>query len=201
MALILEPTTELEAINVMLTNIGESPVTTLDDSDVVDAGIARTILKSINREVQTQGFWFNTDINRTFQPTADNRIQLPVNTLRVDTSGTDRYSKNYVQRGRFLWDRENHTYDIEEEVILTVVVGLDFDELPESARRYITVRAARIFQERMLGTPTISQFNAQDELMARSAFLSEDMEAADHNMLSDSNSTQSILGRHFFTMR
>lgn len=201
MALILEPTTELEAINVMLTNIGESPVTTLDDSDVVDAGIARTILKSINREVQTAGFWFNTDIDRKFQPTTDNRIQLPVNTLRVDTSGTDRYSKNFVQRGRFLWDRENHTYDIEEEVILTVVVGLDFDELPESARRYITVRAARIFQERMLGTPTISQFNQQDELMARAQFLSEDLEAADNNMLTDSNSTQSILGRHFFTMR
>lgn len=201
MALILEATTELEAINVMLTNIGESPVNTLDDSDVVDAGIARTILKSISREVQTAGYWFNTDIDRVFQPTADNRIQIPVNTLRVDTSGVDRTEKNYVQRGRFLWDRENHTYDIEEKVTLTVVVGLDFEELPESARRYITVRAARIFQERMLGTPTISQFNQQDELMARAQFLSEDLEAADNNMLSDSHSTQSILGRHYFTMR
>lgn len=201
MATVLEATTELEAVNVMLSNIGESPVNTLDDNDVVDAGIAKTILKSISREVQSQGLWFNTDVERSFVPTIDKRIQLPVNTLRVDTAGTDRTSKDYVQRGRFLWDRVNHTYDIEESVLLNLVLGLDFEELPESARRYITVRAARIFQERMLGTPTISSFNQQDEAMARAMLMSEDLEASDHNMLTDSYSTQYTLQRRNFIMR
>ena len=201
MATVLEATTELEAVNVMLSNIGESPVNTLDDSDVVDAGIAKTILKSISREVQTRGYWFNTDIERTFNPTADNRIQLPVNTLRVDAAGTDRTDKDFVQRGRFLWDRVNHTYTITEDVLLNIVVGLDFADLPESARRYITVRAARIFQERLLGAQSISAFNAQDEGRALAHLASEDLEAADYNMLTDSYSTQSILGRNFFTMR
>jgi len=201
MATVLEATTELEAVNVMLSNIGESPVNTLDDNDVVDAGIAKTILKSISREVQSQGLWFNTDVERSFVPTIDKRIQLPVNTLRVDTAGTDRTSKDFVQRGRFLWDRVNHTYDIEESVLLNLVLGLDFEELPESARRYITVRAARIFQERMLGTPTISPFNQQDEAMARAMLMSEDLEASDHNMLTDSYSTQYTLQRRNFIMR
>lgn len=201
MATVLEATTELEAVNVMLSNIGESPVNTLDDNDVVDAGIAKTILKSISREVQSQGLWFNTDVERSFVPTIDNRIQLPVNTLRVDTAGTDRTSKDFVQRGRFLWDRVNHTYDITESVLLNLVLGLDFEELPESARRYITVRAARIFQERMLGTPTISSFNQQDEGMARAMLMSEDLEASDHNMLTDSYSTQYTLQRRNFIMR
>lgn len=198
---ILENTTELEAVNVMLSNIGESPVNTLDDSDVVDAGIAKTILRSVSREVQSRGYWFNTDIERKFAPTTDNRIQLPANTLRVDTSGSDRQSKNFVQRGRFLYDTENHTYDIEETVTVTIVTGLGFDELPESARRYTTLRAARIFQERMLGTPTISAFNEDDERHALSDLVSEDLEASDHNMLSDSATLQYTLGRTFFTMR
>lgn len=198
---ILDNTTELEAVNVMLSNIGESPVNTLDDSDVVDAGIAKTILRSVSREVQSRGWWFNTEIERVFTPTNDNRIQLPQNALRVDTAGTDRTSKNFVQRGRFLYDVTNHTYDITEDAILNIVVGLNFEELPESARRYINLRAARIFQERMLGTPTISAFNDEDEAMALSMLRSEDLEAADMNMLSDSSTVRYTLGRTFFTMR
>lgn len=198
---ILDNTTELEAVNVMLSNIGESPVNTLDDSDVVDAGIAKTILRSVSREVQARGWWFNTDLQRSFTPTTDSRIQLPQNTLRVDTAGTDRVEKNFVQRGRFLYDAANHTYDITEDAILNIVVGLDFEELPESARRYINLRAARIFQERMLGTPTISAFNERDEVVALSMLQSEDMEASDLNMLNDSTSVQFTLGRNALIMR
>lgn len=201
MATLLSATTELEAVNIMLTNIGESPVNSLEDQDVVDAGIARTILSSVNREVQSRGWWFNTDLDREFTPTVSKRIQLPQNTLRVDTTATDRREKNYIQRGRFLYDRVNHTYDIEEKAIVTIVVGLDFEDLPESARRYITLRAARIFQERMLGTPTVSSFNEKDEGLARAMLVSEDAEAADYNMLSDSNTVQYTLQRSFFTMR
>lgn len=196
----LQQTTELEAINVMLTNIGESPVTTLNDPDVVDAGIARTILASVNREVQSMGWWFNIDIQREFVPTSSNRIQLPLNTLRVDTTGLS-VEKNYVQRGRFLYDVVKHTFNITDPVTLDIVQGLDFDELPEVARRYITVRAARIFQERLLGTPTVSSFNMKDEETAMAALKSEHSEAADHNILHDSYSTSTILQRNYFTMR
>ena len=59
--MIVLPTTELEAVNVMLSNIGESPVNTLEDDNVIDATVARTILKSISREVQALGWNFNTD--------------------------------------------------------------------------------------------------------------------------------------------
>ncbi len=196
----LQQTTELEAINVMLTNIGESPVTTLNDPDVVDAGIARTILSSINREVQSQGWWFNIDKQREFAPTSSNQIQLPVNTLRVDTTGLTA-DKNYVQRGRFLYDVVKHTYTIDKPVTIDIVQGLDFDEIPETARRYITLRAARVFQERMLGTPTLSSFNEGDEVNSLASLKSEHAEAADHNILSGSYSTSNILQRSYLTMR
>ena len=49
-------TTELEAVNVMLTNIGETPVSSLEDEQVVDAAMARSILSNVTRELQTQAF-------------------------------------------------------------------------------------------------------------------------------------------------
>ena len=45
------PTTELEAVNIMLSTIGEAPVNNLD-SGLVDAETAETILKNVSRDVQ-----------------------------------------------------------------------------------------------------------------------------------------------------
>ena len=47
-------TTELEAINTMLSVIGESPVNTVDGSGVVDAVLARQILHEVSRHVQSR---------------------------------------------------------------------------------------------------------------------------------------------------
>lgn len=201
MTSILQATTELEAVNVMLSNIGESPVNSLNDQDVVDAGVAHTILLSMNREVQSSGWWFNTDFNRKFLPNTENKIALPVNILRVDTSGRDRLSKNLVQRGKYLYDPDNHTFNISTPVILTVVVGLSFEDIPETARRFITLRASRVFQERIVGAPSISHFNEKDEANARAALIAEDVSSRDHNMLTDSVTVQRTLNRHHLFSR
>ena len=56
-------TTKLEAINVMLTAIGESPVNTITSSTTTDVSIAIQILDNVSREVQSVGWHFNTDTN------------------------------------------------------------------------------------------------------------------------------------------
>ena len=71
----MAPTTKLEAINTMLSAIGEAPVTQLN-SGLVEADIAETILESVNREVQGQGFHFNRELNVTFNPDSNNNIVL-----------------------------------------------------------------------------------------------------------------------------
>ena len=48
-------TTKLEAINVMLTAIGESPVNTITSSTTTDVSIAIQILDNVSREVQSVG--------------------------------------------------------------------------------------------------------------------------------------------------
>ena len=46
-------TTELEAVNIMLSSIGEAPVNSLS-SGLVDAELAQTTLHNVSREVQAQ---------------------------------------------------------------------------------------------------------------------------------------------------
>ena len=46
--------TELEAVNVLLTTIGEAPVYSLSGKQTTDVAIAQQVLNEVNREVQDQ---------------------------------------------------------------------------------------------------------------------------------------------------
>ena len=59
---------------------------------------------------------------------------------------------------------------------------LPFEELPTAARYYITVRAARTFQARELGSDVLDRFSAEDEAKALADFLHSDMQAGDYNV-------------------
>lgn len=201
--MIVLPTTELEAVNVMLSNIGESPVNTLEDDNVIDATVARTILKSISREVQALGWNFNTDIGYTITKDNENKFPVPANTARIDTVDTTNTSSgtdfNVTLRGKYLYDRKNNTFNIDtDSVSVDLVVLLDFEDLPETARRYITLRASRIFQERHLGATELSQFNAQDEARALAAMRNDEVWQSDANMISGSDTPLSIVTRFGF---
>ncbi|MBX6334124.1 hypothetical protein IRY61_02150 [Candidatus Saccharibacteria bacterium] len=190
----LTPTTELEAINTMLTTIGESPVNTVEDSGLLDVVIARQILHTTSREVQARGWHFNTEKNFPLQPTVDGTIVLPDTVLRVDTVGE--YSDiDVVVRGNRLYDRRNHTYTFKKPLNVDMVVLLPFEHLPEAARIYITIRASRIFQERVVGSETLSAFSRQDEIRALAALRDMDTETADYNVLKDNYAVARVLHR------
>jgi hypothetical protein len=88
-----------------------------------------------------------------------------------------------------------HTYTFTEKVIVNIVVALGFEELPEICRRYIAVRSARIYQERVMGSGSVSAFNTADEDMSRAALLAENMEIEDNNMLTGDWAVAGILSR------
>ena len=186
-------TSKLEAVNTMLTAIGESPVNTITSSTTTDVSIALQILDNVSREVQSVGWHFNTDTNYLLTKNASNQIELPSNALRVDNSNKDA-DKDLVERGRKLWDRENHTYTITKDIRVNITWFLEFIELPETARRYITIRAARIFQDRMLASETLHTFHQVDELQALSALKEHEGDTRDHSIF-DNYSTFRVLDR------
>ena len=189
----LSPTTELEAINTMLSTIGESPVNMVEDTGNVDVVIARQILQTASREVQARGWHFNTEINYTITPDSDGYLVLPKTVLKVDTVYPDS-SKDVVVRGSRLYDREKHTYVFTDAVKVDMTILLTFDELPEVARNYVTIRASRIFQERVVGSDTLHAFNSQDEARAMVSLMEYEADTADLNILSGNYSVYRILG-------
>ena len=189
-------TSKLESINVMLTAIGESPVNTITSSTTTDVSIAIQILDNVSREVQSVGWHFNTDTNYKLVKNTSNQIELPSNALRVDNANQDA-DLDLVERGRKLWDRENHTYTINKDIRVNITWFLEFSDLPETTRRDITIRAARIFQDRMLASETLHTFHQVDELQALSALKEHEGDTRDHSIF-DNYSTYRVIDRDNF---
>ena len=188
------PTTKLEAVNSMLSTIGEAPVNTLS-SGLVDAETAETILNEVSRSIQAQGWNFNTEPDYKIIADSDGNVVLPSNVLRADAVDKFRSSENeYIQRGNKIYDKRQHTFNIGKDLELNLVVLLDFTDLPEVARRYITVKSARIFQERVVGSDRLSAMNRNDEQEALFALREMEGDNGDYNIFDDYG-TASVLDR------
>ncbi len=176
-------TTELECINIMLAAIGEAPVSSLTGTVPVDVRIAQSTLTEVNKQVQAEGWSFNTEIDVTLTRNASNNIVLGTDVLRVDAQTHDHPSINPIQRGLKLYDRKNNTFIFDVDLKCTVVYFRSFDELPEQARSYMTIKAARIFVDRLVSDQSLRTYTQEDEIRARSVLMETDLSNADHNML------------------
>lgn len=187
--------TELEAINIMLSTIGETPVNTLVGADAqVDTQTAVQILREITVAVQQRGWNFNTEVNWPLTPDGSGFLQVPTNAIQVEPYGVSEYVDATV-RGSRMYNRETRSYVWTSGLTVKMIVLLDYTEIPEAARNYITIRAARVFQQRILGSETLGSFTARDELFALSALKKLDSNNADYNILSGSWSVARILLR------
>ena len=79
----LTPTTELEAVNTMLNTIGEAPVNTLVNMTSVDALAALSVLQNVNRGVQVEGWFFNSEYDYPLVPDLDGNLPLPTNLMSL----------------------------------------------------------------------------------------------------------------------
>ena len=195
------PTTKLEAVNSMLSTIGEAPVNSLT-SGLVDAETAETILNEVSRSVQASGWNFNSEPDYTVAANISGKVRLPTEVIRADLADSEtkfRSNKNeYVQRGNKMYDKIKHTYNIGAPLTLDVVVLLNYELCPEVARRYISVKASRIFQERVVGSDTLSAMNRNDEQEALFALREMEGDNGDYNIFDD-RSTARVLDRSIGT--
>ena len=177
-------TTKLDAVNIILSNIGQSPVTTLDEGNPL-VETAELVLDEITRTVQAEGWVFNTEYCYPLIPDINKEILIPENMLSMDFSP---YSdKNVVQRQGKLYNRTDHTYLFEDPVELDIVWLEEFEDLPEAFVSYITIRAANVFAGRAVGSTEAVRFGQAEELQARSAAMEYDTQQGDYSMFSDEN--------------
>jgi hypothetical protein len=177
-------TTRLEAINEMFSGIGQAPVVSLDSSNP-EIALALSVLETVNREVQSEGWHYNTEINYPFMADVNGEVQVPDTVLQISdnkTSNVQRY-QTVVRNGK-LYDKISHsfTFPAGKPVLCDVVWLYDFEDLPEVFTRYITQRAARVFAGRALGSEAMVQFNGQDEAILRANCIAYDTNTSDANI-------------------
>lgn len=177
------PMTELDAVNILLGTIGEAPVNTLSGELMDDVAIARSVLSEVSREIQSKGWHFNREYDALFQRDVSGEISIPQNIARFDVDKHYHPFMDVTQRGNRAYNKKTRSFVFDTNLICVIVVLLPFDELPASARYYITVRAARKFSNRYTVSTTIYEFTAMDESQARADFLDENEENADRSIL------------------
>ena len=192
-------TSELEAVNTILSTIGESPLNTLSGSLPVDGTIAKNVLSEVSREVQSQGWHFNTHYKVPLSRDTNNKIPLATNIVRVEIDPR-KYSKvsyDIVQRNNELYNlaKNEETFDT-NFTDATVVYLLPFDEIPEQAKRYITIRSARIFHDRTLGANTIHKFSQEDEAKSLSILKQAESHTGDYSIFDTPEQAYTIIRGH-----
>jgi hypothetical protein len=177
----LTKTTKLQAINTMLSTVGEPPVNSLS-AQRADSLIAQNILDEISREVLTYGWQFNTDEDVVMTPdTGTGFIYISDKIVRVDM---DRSYSNYdiVVRGNRLYNRKTNSYVFTESIKVIQIYLMEFEEMPETAKRYISIRSARVFQDRMVGSEKNNAFTLRDEVAALAAMTEYENEVGDYTI-------------------
>lgn len=180
----LGKTSKLQAVNQMLSFIGEAPVNSLEDAGGVgDVSLAERTLDEVTVEILSQGWHFNTNYDVVHTPDANKQIVLSDTVLRIDTKVGVYGNMDVSLRGNKLYNRADNSYEFDEsEIKTTEVMSLPWEDLPEAARRYITLRSARLFQDRAVGAEDLREVGMREELSALATLREYDSEASDYSV-------------------
>jgi len=203
----LAPTTETEAINSMLSAIGESPVADASTSTLADVQMAYNLLKNATRELQSVAWRFNEVIGLELAPTStiswtdSSGATTSLNVFSPPTGVTqwrmtpcpqngdlDLVSRpGLVATGLILFDRRRNRDGVDAaqypHVYIDALYAFNFEQMPETARRYATVAAGRQFCQQIVGSDTLAGFQTRDEQIALRALRRDQGRNEELNML------------------
>jgi len=185
--------TELDAINSILMSVGESPVNTLtvQSPEVV---IAQSTLRQVCREVQAEGWKFNTENEYPISLDSNDQCIVPNNVLQIDLNNFKHLNDYDVIRKddngvTKLYDLIKHQFEFENtsenKLYCDIIWMIDFGNIPQVFKDYITIRDSRIASNRMVNNPQAAELIANDEALARALVLEYDTNQGDYNIFND----------------
>ena len=185
--------TELDAVNSILMSVGESPVNTLTVQSP-EVAIAQKTLQQVCREVLSEGCVFNTETEYPITLDTNNHCIIPNNVLQIDLNQFKHLNDFHVTRRKDsgvwkLYDQFEHRFNFENtsegKLYCDVIWMLDFEDIPQVFRDYITTRASRIAAGRMVSDRETAELIANDEQLARALAVEYDASQADYNVFND----------------
>ena len=183
--------TELDAVNSILMSVGESPVNTLTVQSP-EVAIAQKTLRQVCREIQAEGWSYNTENEYPIDLDTNNQCIVPNNILQIDLNiyqhGKDynvvKRSDNGVQK---IYDKKNHSFTFENctKLYFDIVWMFKFEDLPQAFKDYVTAKATRVAGIRMVSSAEAAKLLEADEAYARAIALEYDTRQGDHNIFND----------------
>ncbi len=175
---------ELPAVNEILASVGQAPVTTLDQTNP-DVAIAYDTLINVSREIQAEGWIFNTEKYYAITPDANGEIVIANNILQIDLHAEKDNQYEAIRRNGKLYEKINHTYDWTtltgwDTVRCDIVWLFDWIDLPRPIQDYITSRSAAIVSSRIVGDPQQFQVLAQKEMYNRAQAMEYECNQGDY---------------------
>lgn len=159
-------TTLLEAVNTCLATIGESPVNTLDGQQVGEASQAERTLLEHHKAGQTQGWSWNRETAVTFvRDSSTNEFLIPANVVQWAPSRLE-WNGRFTARGGRVYDNQERSFSIPLDVgsiDADIVSLLPWSQSPEAYNRWVTIRSARVFANRAVGSTTTFQLTQAEE--------------------------------------
>lgn len=185
---VLEHTTLLEAVNTVLSTVGNSPVSSVDELGIEDADMAYRLITEATRRVCLGSYDWNTDSDYPLAPDTDGFISIPNGALKVDAS--DKSLRAVVRRNPAngllgLWDKGEHTFQFTSEVPCNITWGFAFEDLPEIARNFIVLTSGRTFQKRFVGSQVLDRYSAEDVAEAWGMLKQTEVRSRGVNMFRD----------------
>lgn len=188
---------ELSMINDSLLAIGEAPFmegTVVDTIPIgTDGETAKRLIRSTMIEVQSRGWYFNTDYDYVLTPDINGFITLPPNVLRTDFGNTSNANR-FLTKNNGIYDVANQTFIIEGDIMCDIVWLVDYTNLPPEAYEYISLRSARKFQQKVIGALETDQFTMRDEQDALVNLQRRQLQTQDYNIQNSRVSTRTHNG-------
>lgn len=176
-------TTKLEAINTMLSCVGQAPINTLEGTKSSFTIAAEKMLEDETKRIQLQGWDFNSEDCYLLIPDRFNHIEVPDDLIMIKFPTL--YKNRYTVREKKLYDKFKHTYEIDKPLKCSVVWSFKFEDLPEVAKKYAELSAAYKFVKREFGAEKASQFTQEDLVEARIAMEQHELEIGEYTMIPD----------------
>ena len=148
-----------------------------------DVAIALNTLREVSREVQAEGWSYNTEFDYKITPDSNNEIKIADDVLQMDLNQgyPENIEKDAIFRGGKLYDKKAHSYKwTAETVYVDIVWYIDWESLPQPIQAYIVARAAAIVSSRIIGDANQYQILQQKEAVTRSQALEYECNQGDY---------------------